>query len=55
MENIKCGKTCQVYSRVVGYHRPTSDWNRGKREEFKDRQAFDEKISLNSNMGKELL
>jgi len=29
-----------VYSRVVGYYRPVSDWNKGKREEFKDRKDF---------------
>jgi anaerobic ribonucleoside-triphosphate reductase len=27
----------EVYSRVVGYYRPVTDWNEGKREEFKDR------------------
>lgn len=31
---------CEVYSRVVGYLRPISDWNEGKREEFKDRKNF---------------
>jgi anaerobic ribonucleoside-triphosphate reductase len=27
----------EVYSRVVGYYRPVTDWNEGKREEFKER------------------
>lgn len=27
----------EVYSRVVGYFRPISQWNNGKREEFKNR------------------
>ncbi len=31
---------CQVYSRVVGYLRPTSQWNDGKVAEFNDRQVF---------------
>ena len=31
---------CEVYSRVVGYLRPVSGWNRGKREEFKQRKEF---------------
>jgi len=31
---------CEVYSRVVGYLSPVSDWNKGKKEEFKDRQTF---------------
>lgn len=33
----KCQGECEVYSRVVGYLRPLSNWNDGKREEFKDR------------------
>ena len=31
---------CDVYSRVVGYIRPVSGWNRGKIEEFKQRKEF---------------
>ena len=31
---------CEVYSRVVGYLRPVSQYNRGKQEEFKDRKVF---------------
>ena len=38
--NMKCNKTCEVYSRVVGYYRPVTNWNIGKREEFKDRKEF---------------
>lgn len=35
------GRTkCEVYSRVVGYLRPTAQWNEGKLEEFKDRKLF---------------
>lgn len=33
---------CEVYSRVMGYHRPVSDWNEGKRQEYKDRKLFKE-------------
>jgi len=32
---------CEVYSRVVGYLRPVSQWNRGKQQEFSDRKTFD--------------
>ena len=35
-----CGKSTEVYSRVVGYLRPVNNWNRGKREEFKERRPF---------------
>jgi anaerobic ribonucleoside-triphosphate reductase len=34
---------CEVYSRVVGYLRPVSQWNRGKQQEFSDRKVFDMK------------
>jgi anaerobic ribonucleoside-triphosphate reductase len=33
----QCGSECEVYSRVVGYLRPVSNWNEGKKEEFKER------------------
>lgn len=36
----KCGAETEVYSRVVGYHRPVKNWNKGKREEFKERKIF---------------
>ncbi len=31
---------CEVYSRIVGYLRPVSQWNLGKKEEFKWRREF---------------
>ena len=36
----QCNAKCEVYSRVCGYFRPVSNWNHGKREEFKDRREF---------------
>ena len=36
----ECGEECEVYSRIVGYIRPVSQWNRGKRAEFKARKTF---------------
>jgi len=44
----KCGMKCEVFSRVVGYHRPVQQWNKGKKEEFKFRKEFCEKTSLAS-------
>jgi ribonucleoside-triphosphate reductase len=35
-----CGKTTEVYSRVVGYLRPVNQWNQGKQEEFNKRKTF---------------
>jgi len=31
---------CEVYSRIVGYLRPTNMWNDGKQQEFADRVTF---------------
>ncbi|MCX6761002.1 MAG: ribonucleoside triphosphate reductase [Candidatus Nealsonbacteria bacterium] len=31
---------CEVYSRVVGYLRPISQWNVGKQQEYKERKEF---------------
>lgn len=36
----ECGASCEVYSRVVGYIRPVQQWNKGKKQEFSDRQEF---------------
>ena len=34
------GQDCEVYSRVVGYLRPISNWNPGKKEEYKIRKNY---------------
>ncbi len=39
MKKIK-RQPCEVYSRIVGYIRPISQWNIGKQAEFKDRKVF---------------
>ena len=31
---------CEVYSRIVGYMRPVSQWNRGKVQEYEQRKEF---------------
>ena len=36
----QCKAKTEVYSRVVGYLRPISQWNKGKKEEFKIRKTF---------------
>lgn len=36
----KCQSACEVYSRVVGYLRPVQQWNKGKKEEFKERVTY---------------
>ena len=36
----KCGKKCEIYSRIVGYLRPIEQWNKGKQEEYHLRKTF---------------
>lgn len=36
---------CEVYSRVVGYIRPVSNWNDSKQAEFVDRKKFDSAVN----------
>jgi len=43
-----CGERCEVYSRVVGYLRPISQWNDGKQSEYKIRKTFDSTLSVDS-------
>jgi hypothetical protein len=33
---------CEVWTRVMGYHRPVSSFNKGKKSEHADRLAFEE-------------
>jgi len=33
-------QSCEVFSRIVGYLRPVSQWNDGKQEEFKQRKVY---------------
>jgi len=40
MKTQPCGKPCEVYSRVCGYFRPVANWNRGKKEEFRQRKTY---------------
>ncbi|MCK4509418.1 MAG: hypothetical protein KAU27_12790 [Desulfuromonadales bacterium] len=38
--STKCSAKTEVYSRVCGFFRPVQQWNKGKKEEFKDRQEY---------------
>ena len=42
MENNDQRQKCEIYSRVVGFLTPVSQWNRGKKEEFEDRITYDQ-------------
>ncbi len=33
---------CEIWSRVMGYHRPISEYNKGKKNEYYERLCFKE-------------
>ena len=33
---------CEIWTRVMGYHRPVTSWNPGKQQEHADRKFFRE-------------
>lgn len=37
-----CGADTEVYTRIVGYYRPVSQWNKGKQAEYDDRMVYGE-------------
>ncbi len=40
-----CGKSAEVYSRIVGYFRPVQNWNPGKTEEFRQRSTYEKRLT----------
>lgn len=36
----RCQQKTEVYARVCGFFRPVQQWNKGKREEYKDRVNY---------------
>jgi anaerobic ribonucleoside-triphosphate reductase len=36
---------CEVWTRVMGYHRPVTSFNPGKQSEYAERKFFDEKTT----------
>lgn len=37
---------CEIWTRVMGYHRPVSEFNRGKKEEYYQRKCFTEEKAV---------
>ncbi len=33
---------CEIWTRVMGYHRPVASWNPGKQSEHRERRYFRE-------------
>ncbi|MDR1694002.1 MAG: anaerobic ribonucleoside-triphosphate reductase [Lactobacillaceae bacterium] len=50
MENIKLKdeerQPCEIWTRVMGYHRPVSEFNKGKKSEYYSRTCFCEGKAL---------
>jgi len=40
MPNEQVKIPCEIYSRTCGYFRPTFTWNKGKQQEFSDREYY---------------
>jgi len=51
MDNSKRTK-CEVWTRVMWYHRPVSEYNDGKKSEFYSRKTFNEKCCGNREFNK---
>jgi len=43
----ECGRPTEVYSRIVGYFRSVKLWNKGKRQEFEEREEFEAGTGIN--------
>jgi anaerobic ribonucleoside-triphosphate reductase len=39
---------CEIWTRVMGYHRPVSQFNTGKKSEHYSREHFAENCTMNS-------
>ncbi|MBQ8651384.1 MAG: hypothetical protein IJ481_02550 [Alphaproteobacteria bacterium] len=37
---------CEVWTRVMGYYRPVSAFNKGKHSEYKERRCFTENCEM---------
>ena len=43
---------CEVWTRVMGYHRPVSEFNPGKQCEHRERRHFCEPLTMESQDGR---
>jgi anaerobic ribonucleoside-triphosphate reductase len=42
---------CEIWTRVMGYYRPVSEFNIGKKSEHRERVFFTEKVAMNRLKG----
>jgi len=53
LKNLQKQRTkCEIYTRVMGYHRPVSSFNIGKKSEFYSRKYFKENNNKNEEFCK---
>lgn len=45
---------CEIWTRVMGYHRPVSEFNKGKRSEFYERKCFKEEKIMPQISGEQI-
>lgn len=51
----KCQHECEVYSRITGYYRPVQNWNKGKKSEYAERNAYNFDVSMNSKLARKAM
>ena len=39
-------QSCEIWTRVMGYHRPVSEFNKGKKSEYYSRKCFVEEKAV---------
>ena len=37
---------CEIWTRVMGYHRPVSEFNKGQKSEYYSRKCFEEEKAM---------
>ncbi len=45
----QCAAACEIWTRVMGYHRPVSSFNKGKQGEFSERVFFEERKACSAS------
>ncbi len=45
----QCASACEIWTRVMGYHRPVSSFNKGKQGEFRERLFFEERKACSAS------
>jgi len=52
-QDLKQRTRCEVWTRVMGYHRPVQNFNIGKKAEHYSRKHFSETVTANQSFAKQ--